>query len=124
MIPQLNTGSIDLNDFFVDLQKKKNDAQPTATTSSTDMFWDIALGANKVVGVIVMMICAYKWSAYLATLHENHFWFSEIKVWFFESFILKRIQSYGHLFFAGSRAGNLLPNGERPGTDSAIDFIG
>ena len=90
MIPQLNTGSIDLNDFFVDLQKKKNDAQPTATTSSTDMFWDIALGANKVVGVIVMMICAYKWSAYLATLHENHFWFSEIKVWFFENFILKR----------------------------------
>ena len=46
------------------------------------MFWDIALGANKVVGVIVMMICAYKWSAYLATLHENHFWFSNIKVWF------------------------------------------
>ena len=53
------------------------------------MFWDIALGANKVVGVIVMMICAYKWSAYLATLHENHFWFSEIKVCFFENFILK-----------------------------------
>ena len=75
--------------FFFDLQKRKNDAEPTATTSSTDMFWDIALGANKVVGVIVMMICAYKWSAYLATLHENHFWFSEIKVWFFENFILK-----------------------------------
>ena len=40
----------------------------------------MALGANKVVGVVVMMVCAYKWSAYLATLHENHFWFSNIKV--------------------------------------------
>ena len=40
----------------------------------------MALGANKVVGVVVMMVCAYKWSTYLATLHENHFWFSNIKV--------------------------------------------
>ena len=63
------------------LQKKKSDSQPTATAAfSTCILWDMALGANKVVGIIVMMVCAYKWSAYLATLHENHFWFSEIKV--------------------------------------------
>jgi len=62
------------------LQKKKSDSLPTATASSTYILWDIALGANKVVGIIAMMVCAYKWSAYLATLHENHFWFSEIKV--------------------------------------------
>lgn len=60
-------------------QKKKSDSLPTATASSTYILWDIALGANKVVGIIAMMVCAYKWSAYLATLHENHFWFSEIK---------------------------------------------
>ena len=63
------------------LQKKKSDSQPTATAAfSTCILWDMALGANKVVGIIVMMVCAYKWSTYLSTLHENHFWFSEIKV--------------------------------------------
>ena len=64
------------------LQKKKMDSpsQTTTTSTSTSILWDMALGANKVVGVVVMMVCAYKWSTYLATLHENHFWFSNIKV--------------------------------------------
>ena len=87
------------------LQKKKSDSQPTATAAfSTCILWDMALGANKVVGIIVMMVCAYKWSAYLATLHENHFWFSEIKVLNeLLKFPKKNLYHGRHLCVTGSR---------------------
>lgn len=36
--------------------------------------------ANSMVGFIIMLLAAYKWSTYLAQLHENELWFSNIKV--------------------------------------------
>ena len=89
------------------------------------MLWDLALGANKVIGLIVMMVCAYKWSAYLATLHENHFWFSEIKVFIqLKKNIKKSSLCNGQVYVTGSRTRNFLPDGKRPGTDLSIDFVG
>ena len=35
---------------------------------------------NKIVGVIVVIYIGNKWSNYLQLLHENQFFFSEIKV--------------------------------------------
>jgi hypothetical protein len=40
----------------------------------------LLIGASNVVGAIVMLILANKWSNYLSTLHENELWFTNIKV--------------------------------------------
>lgn len=64
--------------FYMTFQKAKSQEVPVA--SNTDIAWDIISGLNKVIGVFVMITLAYKWSNYLATLHENHFWFTNIKV--------------------------------------------
>ena len=39
--------------------------------------------SNKMIGLLVMMYLAHKWSNYLQTLHENDMWFSNIKVFKF-----------------------------------------
>jgi len=38
----------------------------------------LLIGCNKVVGLLVMLYLAYRFSLYLLTLHDNELWFSEI----------------------------------------------
>ena len=42
--------------------------------------WPVLTGVNNILGVIVMLVLANKWSNYLQNLHENEMWFSNIKV--------------------------------------------
>ena len=93
-------------------QKERRESQ--ATASSNDIAWDIAHGANKIVGIIVMMACAYKWTTYLATLHENHLWFSEIKVIDETFHVQLEAGSQQSELGTGSGAGDLLPHGAGP----------
>ena len=95
-------------------QKERRESQ--ATASSNDIAWDIAHGANKIVGIIVMMACAYKWTTYLATLHENHLWFSEIKVIndTFHVQLEAASQQSNFKLGTGSGTGDFLPHGAGP----------
>jgi hypothetical protein len=43
-------------------------------------FRPLLLGASNVLGAVIMLVLANKWSNYLQTLHENEMWFTNIKV--------------------------------------------
>jgi len=40
----------------------------------------LASVVNILLGVLAMVLSAYKWSNYVAQLHDNQFWFVNIKV--------------------------------------------
>jgi hypothetical protein len=64
---------------------QKSKTCPAAAAMSSDVIWDVLGGLNKVAGMVVMLVLSYKWSNYLATLHDNHFWFGNIQVSLTES---------------------------------------
>ena len=42
--------------------------------------WTVFTWLNRLLGVSVMVTMAYYWAGYLAQLHDNQFWFVNIKV--------------------------------------------
>ncbi len=54
-----------------------SDVKRRASFSEGDSFLS---SCNFLVGAIVMLAMAYKWANYLAQLHDNQFWFVNIRV--------------------------------------------
>ncbi|XP_059083191.1 probable C-mannosyltransferase DPY19L3 [Tigriopus californicus] len=53
-----------------------NDRNSTSRRSKPIIFLQVA---NRLLGVVVMIVLAYHWAGYLAQLHDNQFWFVNIK---------------------------------------------
>ncbi len=51
-------------------------SSPSSPSSGDARFLSLC---NRVAGVLVMLALAYKWSNYLAQLHDNQYWFVNIQ---------------------------------------------
>ena len=58
-----------------------------ASNHNEALGWALAGVLNKLLGLIVMVVLTRKWSNYLAQLHDNQYWFTNIKVENIEHFL-------------------------------------
>jgi hypothetical protein len=61
------------------IERKMFQGNQTAMESTPKPLLPLWKAANNLVGLLVMLVLANKWSNYLQTLHENEMWFSNIK---------------------------------------------
>ena len=66
--------------LFSTFQAPSSSGMRGQKASADDLGWTVAESINKLIGLTVMLVLARKWSNYLAQLHDNQYWFTNIKV--------------------------------------------